>query len=80
MEKSKFFMKSTTVIGFIIAAIGFLAPLFGFELGATDSQQVETALTILAGSIDQIMQAGGTLVMLWGRWRANQPLTIKAGA
>jgi hypothetical protein len=77
--QSKFFLKSTSVVGFIIATIGFLAPLLGIDLGPTGAAEIQTLVSAVLSNVDQIMQAGGTLLMLWGRIKAKQPLTLKLG-
>jgi uncharacterized membrane protein YphA (DoxX/SURF4 family) len=76
--QSKYFLKSTTVIGFIVAALGFIGNWLGLNIAPGDPEQVGSILTTIATNIDQIMEVGGGLVMMWGRWKAKGPLTMKA--
>ena len=66
---TKIFLASKTVWGVIIMALPALLPLFGVSFGVDDTAVVNDAA-------DQVFQAVGALIAVWGRWSASTKLSI----
>lgn len=66
---NKFFLKSKTIIGILISALPTLLPALGFSFSVDDAQMVST-------TVDAVVQAGGLLLALYGRFVSDTKITI----
>ena len=66
---TKIFLASKTVWGVVLIALPQILPLLGFSFTADD-----TSLLTTAG--DQVFQAIGAVIVVWGRWSASTKLSI----
>ncbi len=71
-SESKFFLRSRTVIGGLIAALPGIAATFGYDWTAVDSEYIGAKLMLF---LDQANEIVGFLVMMWGRQVAKGKLT-----
>lgn len=72
MMKSKAFLASKTIWGLIVAALPTLAPLIGLNLTADDA-------SMLGSHVDAVLQAVGFALALYGRVKADKPLSVLGG-
>jgi hypothetical protein len=78
--ESKFFLKSMTIWGLIIAAVPTLAKFLGYDMAPDEAQAVAQAGESLLAHVDGLIEAVGIVLAAWGRVRASGNLTMKPGA
>ena len=76
MPKSKFFLRSMTVVGGIVGLLPNLLAAFGVALPAELMADTESALRDLILAADALNEAVGGVMILAGRWRASSRLTL----
>jgi hypothetical protein len=65
----KFILKSKTVIGAIVMLLPVLAQLFGFAFSAEDG-------ALITNGWDQVIQAIGAVLVIFGRFTAKSGLSL----
>jgi hypothetical protein len=65
----KFFLKSKTIIGIVVSILPALAIQFGLSFSVDDAAMINT-------TVDQLIQAAGALIAVWGRFDAGG-ITVK---
>ena len=66
---TKIFLASKTVWGVVLIALPQILPLLGISFTADDT-------SLLTTTGDQVFQAIGGLIVVWGRWSATTKLSI----
>ncbi len=66
---TKIFLASKTVWGVVLIALPQILPLLGISFTADDT-------SLLTTTGDQVFQAIGALIVVWGRWSASTKLSI----
>lgn len=72
--ESKFFLKSTTIQGAILAILGLAASWYGVTPPLEEARGLISAIISV---YDRGIEAIGILMIIIGRFKANQPLTVK---
>jgi hypothetical protein len=68
--------KSLTVIGILIAASANYLPIIGIQVDEAATLDFVDRAT---STWPQIVEAGGLVLALIGRWKATRPLSFKKG-
>ena len=76
MPKSKFFLRSMTIVGAIVGLLPNLLAAFGIALPAELLADTDSALRDLILAADALNEAVGGVMIVLGRWRANSRLTV----
>ena len=76
MLDSKFFLKSKTIWGVIVTFAPALLAAVGID-GTADWASVDSAAVGLLNAFDQLNEAVGAALVVWGRWTADKALTLK---
>ena len=76
MPKSKFFLRSWTILGTIVGLLPNLLEAFGLTLPAELMSDTESALRDMILAADSLNEAIGGLMIVVGRWRANSRLKL----
>lgn len=73
---SKYILKSKTVVGVLIASVPAVLALFGKTLNVDDVTALGTAIQGVLGHLDGIVQLGGSLLAIYGRFTASSKLHV----
>jgi hypothetical protein len=71
---TKFFLKSKTIAGLVIKCIGMALLIYGYN---------NEAVAAITEGLDKVVGFGlegiGAALIVYGRFQANKPLTLKVG-
>lgn len=65
----KFFLQSKTILGAIVTILPVLSSLFGFHFTGDEG-------AMISGAWDNIIQAVGAILVVWGRVTAKDSITL----
>ncbi|MAU40962.1 MAG: hypothetical protein CMF31_05000 [Kordiimonas sp.] len=68
-NEPKWFLKSKTVIGAIMAILPTLLPVFGVSFSTEE-------VGLVNGAVDATITAGGALLAVYGRFTAKESVTV----